>query len=114
LEVQVNIEVHVAISFGLEVFASLFGLIAGFMEVFMKNSFAIVAQVMACVWCGIAFLRSSGEKKIPIQARDHVRGDIYSAKRERRGFDSLSPHQFVRRSMGCANRPPHPAAFGAG
>jgi hypothetical protein len=66
LEVQVHIEVHLAISFGLEVFASFFGLITGFVEVLMENSFAIVAKVMACVWCGIAFLRSSGEKSIPI------------------------------------------------
>lgn len=69
LEVQVHIEVHVAISFGLEIFASVFGSISTAMEVIMENSFAIVAQFMACVWCGIAFLRSLWREKIPTQAR---------------------------------------------
>ena len=62
LEVRVHIEVHVAISFGLEVFASVFGCIVTFGEVFMENSFAIFAKLMACVWCGMAFLRSSGRE----------------------------------------------------
>lgn len=70
LEVQVHIEVSIAISFGLEIFASVFGFIAIVMEVFMKNSIAIFTSVSACVWCGIAFLRSSGEKKIPTRTRD--------------------------------------------
>lgn len=46
------------VSFGLEVFASIFGFFAIALEVSMKNSFAIFASAMACVWCGIAFLRS--------------------------------------------------------
>ena len=58
LEVQVHIEVNVVISFGLEVFASIFDFIAIALEVFMKNSIAFFTSVMACVWCGIAFLRS--------------------------------------------------------
>jgi len=58
LEVQVHIEVNVGISLGLEVFASIFGYIAIALEVFMKNSIAFFTSVMACVWCGIAFLRS--------------------------------------------------------
>ena len=62
LEVWVHIEVSIVISFGLEIFASVF--VFGFvMEVFMKNSIAFFTSVFACVWCGIAFLRSSGEKK---------------------------------------------------
>ncbi len=56
-----QIEVHAAISFGLEFFA-FFGLVSVFMEVFMENSIAFFWQMTACVWCGIAFLRSSGEK----------------------------------------------------
>ncbi len=58
LEVQVHIEVNVVISFGLEVFASIFGSIAIALGVFMKNSIAFFTSVMACVWCGFAFLRS--------------------------------------------------------
>lgn len=58
LEVQVHIEVNVVVSFGLEVFASIFGFIAIALEVFMENSIAFFTSVMACVWCGIAFLRS--------------------------------------------------------
>ena len=58
LEVQVHIEVNVVVSFGLEVFASIFGFIAIALEVSMKNSIAFFTSVMACVWCGIAFLRS--------------------------------------------------------
>lgn len=58
LEVQVHIELNVAILFGLEIFASIFGVIAIALEVSMKNSIAFVASVTACVWCGIAFLRS--------------------------------------------------------
>ena len=61
MEVWVHIEVSIVISFGLEIFASVF--VFGFvMEVFMKNSIAFFTSVFACVWCGIAFLRSSGEK----------------------------------------------------
>lgn len=57
MEVKVHIEVNVVISFGLEVFASIFGLIATALEVSMINSIAFFTSVMACVWCGIAFLR---------------------------------------------------------
>jgi len=35
----------------------------------MKNSIAILNSVVACVWCGAAFLRSLVEKT-PTQARD--------------------------------------------
>lgn len=66
-----QIEVHAAISFGLEVFA-FFGLVSVYMEVFMENSIAFFLKLTACVWCGIAFLRSSGEKNLPTQARDCV------------------------------------------
>lgn len=58
LEVQVHIELNVAILFGLEIFASIFGVIAIALEVSMKNSIAFVTSVAACVWCGFAFLRS--------------------------------------------------------
>jgi hypothetical protein len=70
LEIKVHIEIHVAISFGLEIFASIFGALSISMEVIMKNSIAISNLGVACFWCGIAFLRSSGEKKIPTRMRD--------------------------------------------
>lgn len=64
LETQVHIEVHVQISFGLEIFADIFVDLLASLEVIMNNSFAIFMQVMASVWCGIAFLRRlSGERK---------------------------------------------------
>lgn len=66
-----QIEIHAAISFGLEVFAFV-GLALAFLEVFMENSVAFFLKLMACVWCGIAFLRSSGEKNFPTQARDYA------------------------------------------
>jgi hypothetical protein len=56
--VQVHIEVNVAVSFGLEVFASIFGFIAIAPEVFMKDSNAVFSSIVPCVWCAIAFLRS--------------------------------------------------------
>lgn len=58
LDIQVHIELNVAILFGLEIFASIFGFIAIALEVLMKNSIAFAASVAACVWCGMAFLRS--------------------------------------------------------
>jgi hypothetical protein len=63
LEVKVHIEIHVVILFGLEIFASVFGSLTTAIGVIMENSIAMFSLVMACVWCGIAFLRSSGEKK---------------------------------------------------
>ena len=76
MEVQVYVEIHIAISFGLEVFASVFDIILTIMEVIMENSFATLSQVMACVWCGIAFLRSSGERKFQPEREIGVRGDV--------------------------------------
>lgn len=67
LEVQVHIKMSVAISFGLDIFISVIAVVSTTLEVIMKNSFA-VSCFMACVWCGIAFLRSLVE--IPTQARD--------------------------------------------
>lgn len=72
LEVKVHIEIHVAISFGLAIFASVFSALSLAMEVSMKNSIALLSMAEACFWCGIAFLRSSGEKNFPTQARDCV------------------------------------------
>jgi hypothetical protein len=92
LEVKVHIEIHVAISFGLEIFASIIGAISISMEVIMENSIAMFSAVVACFWCGIAFLRSSGEKKIPTQMRDNVFVDVLPSRGERRRFDSSSPH----------------------
>ena len=63
LEVKVHIGIHVAILFGLEIFASVLSATSIAMEVTMENSIAMCSKVVACVWCGIAFLRSSGEKK---------------------------------------------------
>ena len=63
MEIRVYIEINIAVSFGLEIFASVFGFVSTTMEVCMENSIAILIKVMACVWCGIAFLRSSGERK---------------------------------------------------
>jgi len=42
----------------------------------MKNSIAILIQVMACVWCGIAFLRSSGERKFQPEREIDVYGEV--------------------------------------
>lgn len=61
---------HFAISFGLEISASIVVLFAIALEVPMKNSIAFFTTVKACVWCGIAFLRSLWWEKIPTQARD--------------------------------------------
>lgn len=63
LEVKAHIEIHVAISFGLEIFASVLCASSIAMEEIMENSKAIYSTVVASVWCGIALLRSSGEKK---------------------------------------------------
>jgi len=62
LEVKAHVEIHVAFSFGLEVFASVQLAIAFAIGVIMENSISMATKVMACIWCGIAFLRSSGEK----------------------------------------------------
>lgn len=42
----------------------------------MENSFAILVQVMACVWCGITFLRSSGERKFQPEREIDMYGDM--------------------------------------
>jgi hypothetical protein len=63
----------VAISFGLDIFISVFEVVSTAMEVIMENSFAI-CRFAVCVWCGIAFLRSLVE--IPTQARDHEHGYV--------------------------------------
>lgn len=69
LEVQVHIEMHVDISLGLEVPASVFSYFSTAMEVIMKNLSAIIGYIMASVWCGVAFLRSPAKKALT-QARD--------------------------------------------
>ena len=87
-----HMEVDFVVSFGLEVFASIFVFTAMALEVFMKNSIASFKSA-ACVWCGIAFLRRSGEKKFSPSERLESMYMCGPAKSERRGFDSLSPHQ---------------------
>jgi len=61
----VHIEVQVAFSFGLEISISVVGAVLTVMEVAMKDLNAVIFSFMACVWCGIAFLRSLVE--IPTQ-----------------------------------------------
>jgi hypothetical protein len=61
LELHVHIDVHVVISFGLEFFASVVIAAFNFVEGNMQNSFAMILKLMASFWCGMAFLRSSGE-----------------------------------------------------
>ena len=58
----------------------------------MENSIAMFSVVVACVWCGIAFLRSSGEKKFQPKREMGVFVDVLPSKSERRWFDSTSPH----------------------
>lgn len=52
LEVTVSIEVGVSILFGLKV--NVETVLSYLVEVFMGNSFVF----LACVWCGVAFLRA--------------------------------------------------------
>ena len=66
------------------------------MEVIMTNSNAILSQVMECVWCGIAFLRSSGERKFQPEREIDVFLDVLLGQEERRRFDSSTPHQTLK------------------
>ena len=80
-----HFEAYVAFSIGLEVFASV--VVSVFVtEVLMNHSFALVGKVMACVWCGIAFLRRlSGERKFQPKRGMSLREDVWPAKSERGG-----------------------------
>ena len=89
----VCIEAHIEISFGLDIYHSVNSFIETAKEVIMKNSNAIVQFVVACVWCGAAFLRSLVEKT-PTQARGGCVSKYIPSKRERGRFDSFPPHQY--------------------
>lgn len=79
--VQAHIEVQVVISFGLEISISVVGASLTVMEVVMKNLNAIIFSFVACVWCGIAFLRSLVE--IPTQMREKLVLTVLPAESER-------------------------------
>ncbi|MFA5242023.1 MAG: hypothetical protein WC029_14340 [Sulfuricella sp.] len=65
-----HIEVQVAISFGLAISISVVGAALTVMGVAMKNLNAFIFSFVACLWCGIAFLRSLVE--IPTQMREKL------------------------------------------
>lgn len=70
LEAQVHIEVQVAVSFGLAISISAVGILLTVIRVAMKNLNAVVLSFTACIWCGVAFLRSLVE--IPTQMREKL------------------------------------------
>lgn len=59
LEVRVHLDVHMEFSFGLEMIATASMSLVIYVGAFMKN---LLATVVACVWCGMALLRSTGVK----------------------------------------------------
>ena len=63
----------------------------------MKNLITNIFVLLVSVWCGVAFLRSL-VKKATTQTRDKHLKIYTSAKSERRGFDSLSPHHIYKQS----------------
>ena len=65
-----HIEVQVAVSFGLAISISAVGGLLTVMEVAMKNLNAVIFSFVACIWCGVAFLRSLVE--IPTQMREKL------------------------------------------
>lgn len=110
LGVKVHVEAHVAISFGLEVFASFFGLFSAFLGVFMKNSIAFFFRSMACVWCGIAFLRSSGENNSNPSERSRYARDVLLPRRGAGGSIPPLRTNFQARALrglaGCTTQTP--------
>lgn len=68
LEIRVNIEVNIAILFGLDVVSSAIELFDCTKESIMKYLSAIFLSVIASVWCEAAFLRSL--VKASTQTRD--------------------------------------------
>ena len=65
-----HVEVQVAVSFGLAISISAVGGLLTVMEVAMKNLNAVIFSFVACIWCGVAFLRSLVE--IPTQMREKL------------------------------------------
>ena len=65
-----HIEVQVAVSFGLAISTSVVVGLLTVIEVAMKNLNAVVFSFVACIWCGVAFLRSLVE--IPTQMREKL------------------------------------------
>ena len=57
MEIRIELDIHVAISFGLYIFAFFVGAFAKIKEVIMEGPNAVFS-FMAMVWCGLAFLRS--------------------------------------------------------
>lgn len=91
----VCIETHIEISFGLDIYRSVNSFIETAKEVIMEHSNAILKYVLACAWCGAAFLRSLVEKT-PTQARDVCASKCVPSKSERGRFDSFPPHPFLK------------------
>jgi hypothetical protein len=78
---QAHIEVQVAISLGLDISISVVDAVLTVMEIVMKNLNAIIYSFEACVWCGIALLRSLVE--IPTQMREEFVLTVLPAESER-------------------------------
>lgn len=85
LVIQVNVDVTVSTSFGLEFPA--FAVILFTKEVLMNSSF-----VQSCVWCGVAFLRGHSGT-LPTQARGYLLQKHLLSREKRRGVQvpSLAP-----------------------
>lgn len=88
LELQAQVDVHVGISFGLEISASIVARNWPTLEVDMENSLAMANKAMVFFWCGIAFLRSSGERQISTQMRDRREFRIDAFQKGCGRFDS--------------------------
>jgi len=73
--------VQVAISLGLDIFISVVYAALTVMEIVMNNLNAVVYSFVACVWCGIALLRSLVE--IPTQMREELALTVLPAESER-------------------------------
>lgn len=76
-----------------------FGLGMALLAIEIGNSFTFAKEIlmnnanafMACVWCGVAFLRGPGGNA-SIQTRGTVADETRASQEERRRFDSFSPH----------------------
>jgi len=63
----------------------------------MKNLNVLVDNIITCVWCGVAFLRTPGAKAwLNLQAEQEIvsSGSMGSPRANARGFDSFGPHHF--------------------
>ncbi len=95
MTVQVDIDVDVGISFGLESqMTELTETIkTGIKKV--KEFVMKIAFVNTCVWCGVAFLQGHGET-LSIRARAiSMHGFIYLVRRNVERFESFPLHHFI-------------------